>query len=118
MTDAAAIDLRDLGPETWGDRFTRAGKGHSNVAAARYVSTYLPCDDSTLSRMQSLPVRPEGGVGARRRAIAYILCVGLYGVRPSELGLNDDDLPPGLTITPAEVLLAPSTCIALVPRAA
>lgn len=107
-----SIDLRELGPEGWGDRLRRARSSVTLAAATAYASQYVPCDASNLSRMESLPVRPDGGMGRRRRAIAYILCVGLYKVRPSELGLVDDDLPPNITITPAEVPEPASTWIA------
>lgn len=102
------LDLRDLGPEKWGDKLRRARGAVTLAQAAAYVSQYLPCDASTISRMESLPIVPTGGMAARRRQVAYTLCVGLYRVKPSELGLDGDDLPPNVSIVPSDLAGLPT----------
>jgi hypothetical protein len=82
-----------LPPEPWGSKFRRAREdvgGYNRLEdVAREVSRYKLCSTATISRMENLPGLPTT---RSARATAYIACV-IYGVDPSELDLDPDDVP-------------------------
>lgn len=58
---------------------------------------FVICSDSTISRIENLDELPMGPRATRRRQLAYVLCLA-YRVDPADLGLTNDDNPPGLAL--------------------
>ena len=90
----AAIELRRLGPETFGQRLRRAREA-SQVefrAAADAISEFAFVSTATLARFERLDDLPAD---RRRRALVY-LAVVTYGFDPTDFGLSDAELPGGL----------------------
>jgi hypothetical protein len=85
-----------LPPERWGSKFRRAREdvgGYSRLEdAAAQVSRYKLTSASALSRMERLDGPPPN---RSTRGTAYIACV-VYGVDPSDLDLDPDDVPAAL----------------------
>lgn len=83
--------LDEVPDEAWGQvvRRLRESAGFTVEGAAERISAVFPTSKSTLNRIETREDAPE----QLRQRIAATLAVILYGVNPTVLGLDVEELP-------------------------